>query len=97
MVLLKLGLLSVLLLFLTESVQCLKILGVFPLPSKSHYILTKNLMRALAEKGHEVTVISPFGEKDPPKNGTYLDILLTQEDPEAGGNLKKIIECRNFL
>lgn len=60
----------------------LKILGIFPIPGKSHYILARSLMRGLAEKGHDVTVINPFGEKDPPKNGTYRDILLT-EDPSA--------------
>ncbi|XP_044271140.1 UDP-glycosyltransferase UGT5-like isoform X1 [Tribolium madens] len=34
-------------------------------------------MRGLAEKGHDVTVISPFGETTPCKNGSYKDIILT--------------------
>jgi hypothetical protein len=34
-------------------------------------------MKGLAEKGHDVTVISPYPEKDPPKNGSYVDITLT--------------------
>ncbi|XP_044262534.1 UDP-glycosyltransferase UGT5-like [Tribolium madens] len=63
--------------FLVYNVQSAKILGVFPIPAPSHYILGSRLMRALAEKGHDVTVINPFGEKNPPKNGKYKDILLT--------------------
>lgn len=36
------------------------ILGLFPLPSKSHYITFDSLMVALAERGHNVTVYSTF-------------------------------------
>lgn len=70
-------LLIILLVPLLEIGQCAKILGIFPLPARSHYILGSSLMRGLAEKGHDVTVINPFGEKTPPKNGKYRDILLT--------------------
>ena len=59
------------------AVQSARILGIFPLPGKSHYILGSSLMRALAEHGHDVTVINPFGEKNPPK-GKYRDILLPE-------------------
>lgn len=37
-------------------------------------------MRELTDKGHDVTVISPFKEKTPPKNGTYTDITLSGLD-----------------
>ncbi|RZC42904.1 UDPGT and/or Glyco tran 28 C domain containing protein, partial [Asbolus verrucosus] len=60
------------------EVQGAKILGIFPVAGKSHYHLANSLMRGLAEKGHDVTMISPFKEKNPPpKNGTYRDIVLT--------------------
>lgn len=36
------------------------ILAVLPLPSRSHYTTVDNLLVALAEKGHHVTVYSPF-------------------------------------
>lgn len=62
---------------LVYNAQSAKILGVFPVPAPSHYILGSALMRALAEKGHDVTVINPYGEKQPPKNGKYRDVLLT--------------------
>jgi hypothetical protein len=67
------------LLFLTTAflAESAKILGVFPVPGRSHYILGSTLLKALAEKGHDVTMISCFGEKDPPKNGTYRDVVIS--------------------
>jgi hypothetical protein len=65
-------------LFLTWTVQSARILGVFPVPGKSHYFLGSSLMRALAEKGHDVTIISPFSENNLPKGGSYREILLPE-------------------
>ncbi|XP_049817462.1 UDP-glycosyltransferase UGT5-like [Aethina tumida] len=61
-----------------------KILCVFNMASPSHYILGSAYAKALAEKGHDVTVVSPFEEKNPPKNGTLRSIVLTgfKEDHE---------------
>lgn len=73
------------LVLLINNVQSAKILGVFPMTARSHYILGSSLMRALAEKGHDVTVISPFGEKTFPKNGSYRDIVLTGLAEEHDG------------
>ena len=42
-------------------------------------------MRGLAEKGHDVTVLNTFGEKNPPKNGSYRDIILTSEMTQSDG------------
>jgi hypothetical protein len=65
-------------LFLTWTVQSARILGVFPVPGKSNYFLGSSLMRALAEKGHDVTIISPFSENNLPKGGSYREILLPE-------------------
>lgn len=59
------------------SINSAKILGIYPLAGHSHYTLGSTLMRALAERGHDITVISCFGEKNPPKNGTYRDIIIS--------------------
>ncbi|XP_015838842.1 UDP-glycosyltransferase UGT5-like [Tribolium castaneum] len=69
--------LLLLVLISSYGVNSAKILGVMPVTGRSHYILVSTLMRALAEKGHDVTVISCWGEKNPPKNGTYRDIVVT--------------------
>ncbi|XP_967762.1 UDP-glycosyltransferase UGT5 [Tribolium castaneum] len=70
-------LLLVLVLISCYEANSAKILAVLPVAGRSHYILASTLMRALAERGHDVTVISCFGEKNPPKNGTYRDIVVT--------------------
>ncbi|XP_065157276.1 UDP-glycosyltransferase UGT5-like [Atheta coriaria] len=51
-----------------------KILGIFPFPSKSHYIIGEALLRGLAERGHDVTMISPFTLDKPIKN--YQDVVI---------------------
>nr|XP_023025422.1 UDP-glucuronosyltransferase 2C1-like [Leptinotarsa decemlineata] len=45
-----------------------KILGVFPVHSGSHFTLGFSLMRELAYKGHEVTFINSFPQKEPIRN-----------------------------
>lgn len=45
-----------------------KILGIFHTSSKSHFIVGGALMKALAENGHDVTVISPFPQDKPITN-----------------------------
>lgn len=59
------------------SAECSRILVVFPMPAPSHYILGNSLARGLAEAGHDVTMISAFEEKNPPKGGKYRDVVLT--------------------
>lgn len=57
-----------------HDVDAYKILGVFPMVARSHYIVGNALMKGLADAGHEVTIISPFQEKNPIKN--YKEVYL---------------------
>lgn len=57
------------------SIESSKILGIFPFAAHSHYALGSRLMKELAERGHEVTMITPYREKTPPKN--YREIFLS--------------------
>lgn len=60
-------------------VKSYRILGVFPVPTRSHYFLGSALMKALAEVGHDVTIIAPFKDDQLPslsKNGSYREITL---------------------
>lgn len=59
---------------LSLNVMSYKILAVLPVTSKSHYYIGGNLMKAMAEQGHEVTVISPFSEEKPISN--FTEVLL---------------------
>lgn len=53
-----------------------KILGVFNHPGASHTLLGKVLLKSLAEKGHEVVMISSFPMQERVSN--YKDIPLPE-------------------
>ncbi|XP_065331569.1 UDP-glycosyltransferase UGT5-like [Cloeon dipterum] len=63
---------GILMLALVSTAQCARILCIFPWPGTSHMITFSALTRALAERGHEVVVVSTHPLKNPPKN--YSDI-----------------------
>ncbi|XP_062549714.1 UDP-glycosyltransferase UGT5-like [Armigeres subalbatus] len=71
---------AALLLLLVASSEGARILGVLPPGGKSHFYIGAGYMKALAEAGHDVTVISSFPLKNPPKN--YRDIELTVDQTE---------------
>lgn len=54
--------------------SALKILGIFPTHSRSHWSIGSSVAKGLVEAGHELTVITPFSTKNPPKN--YKEIVL---------------------
>ncbi|KAF2889334.1 hypothetical protein ILUMI_16838, partial [Ignelater luminosus] len=55
-----------------------RILGVFHMAAYSHYQLGDTILKELAAKGHEVTVITPYAEKKPIKN--FKQVILTGVD-----------------
>lgn len=57
-----------------NEVSSLKILGILPYEGKSHFFLFEPYLRELARRGHDVTVISHFPQKQAVKN--YTDISL---------------------
>lgn len=61
-----------------------RILGLFPFPGVSHFHFFHPVMKALAEAGHEVTVVSHFPSKEVIEN--YND-----EPLEGIGDLKNTI------
>lgn len=63
----------------TDHILAAKILGLMPTPSPSHHIWNRVLMLALAERGHQVTVISPDPEKEPVANHTDIVIEKAYE------------------
>lgn len=50
-----------------------RILAVFPMNTKSHFVIFESLLKALAKRGHQVDVVSHFPRKNPIKN--YNDII----------------------
>lgn len=55
-------------------VNSYKILGLFPVPYKSHYVIPREILYGLAEKGHWVTVYSPYPQTKPVQNFHDFDI-----------------------
>lgn len=51
-----------------DCLSGLKILGVFPVASYSHFINGFRLMKELADRGHEVTFINAYPQKKPLRN-----------------------------
>uniref|UniRef100_A0A1I8Q3X2 UDP-glucuronosyltransferase n=1 Tax=Stomoxys calcitrans TaxID=35570 RepID=A0A1I8Q3X2_STOCA len=67
-----------------------KYLAVLPTASKSHFIVGSALMKALAQKGHEVYVISPFLQ-DPPIDN-YHDMPIPRVLNAAAATLRNFFE-----
>jgi len=57
-----------------SSANCANILGVFPINGRSHWVVYESVMKALAARGHNVTVITSFPQKTPVPNMTEIDV-----------------------
>ncbi|XP_065218985.1 UDP-glycosyltransferase UGT5-like [Planococcus citri] len=86
----------ILLVLVTDS-QCANILGVFPLNLKSHYIIYQSVMKELARRGHNLTVINPFPMNTPQENFTDVEITGCFNFPEGFGLNAANIHRNPFL
>ncbi|XP_065222649.1 UDP-glucosyltransferase 2-like isoform X2 [Planococcus citri] len=66
--------LSYLVLYSSSSCEGARILGVFPIGGISHYAPAEAVLKALAARGHDVTVISSYPQKTPLKNFHDIDV-----------------------
>lgn len=62
----------------------LKIFGVFPLGSKSHFSIGKSIVDALHDAKHDITVLSPFPLKKPKERYRDIDLSPVKEKFEKG-------------
>lgn len=65
-----------------------RILGIFPMPAPSHFFIGFRIMKELADRGHEVSVINPFPREKPIKN--YRDISVAGIESVFAGENNKI-------
>lgn len=86
--------LAMLVLVLIGLNDAYKILAIFPTLAKSHYFVGSALVRELAEKGHEVTMISPFSTKPPAKN--VNDIVTTPSSELVNGFTPNFFEMKSM-
>lgn len=73
-----------------SGVHSYKILGILPIPSKSHYYVGHSLLKGLALEGHEVTVMSPFREKNPIPNYSEVFLENSWKNSREGNRCLKI-------
>ncbi|CAK1587785.1 unnamed protein product [Parnassius mnemosyne] len=60
-----------------SSVSGYNILCIFPLPSRSHWLLAKGIVDALLAADHQVTWATPYLEKSPHKHLKQIDVSKT--------------------
>lgn len=68
-----------------------RLLGVFPIPVRSHYTLAIKLMEGLAQAGHHVTIIAPFPAKDIPSNVSWEHVVVEGIAEKYYSESRKII------
>lgn len=77
-----------------ENISASRILFLFPTPSKSHVIVAHGLSKALSEKGHDVTVVSPFPLSKPIKNHREIKLNLNPEFDQILSQMVKVNQSR---
>ncbi|XP_058988271.1 UDP-glycosyltransferase UGT5-like [Musca domestica] len=71
------------LLLLWPMVDGVRILAIFPIPSPSHYILVQPYLKMLAARGHQVTSISGFPQKENVTNFRDVAVMEVHDDYEV--------------
>ncbi|XP_058834665.1 UDP-glucosyltransferase 2-like [Topomyia yanbarensis] len=66
-----------------------RILCIDPSPGKSHVLVAQALLKGLAERGHEITMVSPFKLSKPVKN--FREIVVPLDD-FISSQMKKFLE-----
>ena len=66
------------------QVNGLKVLGIIPFPSKSHFAIGNGIIESLVDAGHEVTVMSPYPQKAKRENYHEIDVSKILEIFESG-------------
>ena len=64
-----------------SSCESYRILGIFPFYTKSHNIFLTAIAKSLAERNHQVDVITGFQLKNPPNNYNVVVNLSDSIDP----------------
>lgn len=67
-----------------------KILSIFHTASKSHQILAQRLMLELNKAGHEITIVTPFPIKNPPKGVRNIPLTGLENGFDGNGWFYKI-------
>lgn len=80
----------------TSNARALRILGLFTYNGKSHFIVHEKILKALAERGHQVDVVSHFPLEKPFPNYTQV-VDLEGILPDLKNNLRYEAMTRNTV
>ena len=67
--------------FFSGLTDASRILCLFPTPSRSNVVIASELLKGLAQRGHEVTMLSPFPLEKKIKN--YRDVVSPNFEEHA--------------
>ncbi|XP_059612718.1 uncharacterized protein LOC132259183 [Phlebotomus argentipes] len=76
--------------FAVKEAECYKILMVFPSFGQSHVIVASGLLKGLAKKGHEVTMVSCYPLSKPMKN--YRDVVIPMENIDKDAMMSDMVK-----
>ncbi|RZB40979.1 UDPGT domain containing protein, partial [Asbolus verrucosus] len=70
---------------------------VFHLPARSHYTISSKLLNELANRGHNVTVVTPYPQKSPPKTLKEISVESLIDSMNVIIDMTRIIEHVEFI
>jgi len=65
---------TLLLLATTDTINAANILAITPIAAASHWNVMSSVLEVLLNRGHTITVVSPFPRKTPHENYTQIDV-----------------------
>ena len=82
---------GLLVVFLIASTECSRILFIHPSLSRSHVIPSQILAKLLAQKGHEVTFISPYPQSNKIENIRDIKLAASEEEMNILNEVQKLM------
>lgn len=82
-------------LLLICKIQASNILAIWPVVSRTHFTLGMTLFEKLAENGHNVTLVSPFDQRETHENIKLVKLAGTTE-AALYGNRTSYLELKNL-
>ncbi|GLH07822.1 UDP-glucuronosyltransferase [Gryllus bimaculatus] len=73
-----------------------RVLGLVPVPARSHFIAFERLLKALAARGHQVDMVSHFPQKAPSPNYTDISLRGTMPNFENSFSVEYVLEKHFF-
>jgi len=58
----------------TNTINAAEILAITPIGAASHWNVMSSVLEVLLNRGHKITVVSPFPRKTPHENYTEIDV-----------------------